>query len=170
MLIFQTRSFLDCLDGVVFRAHMKNHRYKSYYGDLGYYVDALSDILGGICLVVGCLLCFFRQRPLRLQARPATQSQSTRSSPTSDIGLEETELMVLNLDNEQTAVNSKILETKRNIILALSLFALRYSLSAMFWDRYVRVYEGMLDSYRNKSQRQVSSALISSDHHCSRHM
>lgn len=156
VLLFQLRSFLDCLDGVVFRAHMKNQRYKSYYGDLGYYVDALSDILGGTCLVIGCLLYFFKQRPLRSKLRQNNQSLSTRSSPTSDIAMEETELMMLNLEDEpKISLTNDIIESKGKIVSALSLFALRYSLSAMFWDRYVRIYEDLLDSSTNKTQQQV---------------
>ncbi|UJR15844.1 hypothetical protein I4U23_002770 [Adineta vaga] len=156
VLIFQARSFLDCLDGVVFRAHAKNQRYKSYYGDLGYYVDAISDILGGTCLVVGCLLYFFKQRPIvRSKTRQTTQSLSVRSSPTLDIGSEESELMILNLEDEQKETNCNLLETKDKIIISLSLFALRYSLSAMFWDRSVRLYEDLLDSSTNKAQQQA---------------
>ncbi|CAF1300334.1 unnamed protein product [Adineta steineri] len=160
VVIFQFRTFLDCLDGVVFRAHSKNQRYKSYYGDLGYYVDAISDILGGTCLIIGCLLYFLKQRPFRLKTRQMNQSLSAHSSPSSDFGLEETELMILNLKDESKLsltndINNSIFETKEKIIISLSLFALRYSLSAMFWDRYVRQYEDLLDSYKNKSQQQA---------------
>jgi hypothetical protein len=144
VLIFQFRSFLDCLDGVVFRAHTKNQRYKSYYGDFGYYIDAFSDILGGTCLVIGCLFYLNKQRPFRIITR---QVNRTRISPAN----EEIELMITNeMEDEQ-----KLPETKENILISLSLFALRYSLSAMFWDRDVHAYEDLLDSSTDKSQQQV---------------
>jgi hypothetical protein len=157
VLIFQIRCLLDSFDGVVFRAHMKNQRYKSYYGDVGYYVDALSDILGGTCLIIGCLLYFSKQRPLRLKTRQINQSLSPHSNSPNEIV---TDSMILNLEDEQTTpsindINNCIVETKETVLIALSLFALRYSLSAMFWDRYVRAYEDLLDSYTNKAQRQV---------------
>ncbi|CAF1559240.1 unnamed protein product [Adineta ricciae] len=155
VVIFQIRSFLDCLDGVVFRAHMKNQRYKSYYGDIGYYVDALSDVLGGVCLIVGCLLYFFKQRPVIRSKSRQPLPASTRSSPTLDIGSEESELMILNLEDEQKETNSIISESKGKIVLVLSIFSLRYSLSALFWDRSVRFYEDLLDSYTNKPQQQA---------------
>src|SRR5205085_363793 len=144
--------FLDCLDGVVFRAHTKNQHYKSYYGDLGYYIDALSDILGGACLVIGCLLYLNKYRPLRtITTRQINQSLSTRMSPPSSD--EETDLMILNIEDK--SINNDILETKERIFISLCLFALRYSLAAMFWDRDVRAYEELLDSYTDKTQQKV---------------
>jgi hypothetical protein len=144
VLIFEFRSFLDCLDGVVFRAHSKTQRYKSYYGGLGYYVDAFSDILGGICLVIGCLLYFYKHRTV-----------------TRRVSEEEMDLMVVNLDDEpKVASNNEIIESKGRIFIALSLFSLRYLLSAVFWDRGVRGYEGLLDSYTENAQELVRNNLI----------
>jgi hypothetical protein len=74
-------------------------------------------------------------------------------NPLNDIGNEETDLMILNLEESNNDIN--ILETKEKIIISLSLFALRYSLSAIFWDRNVRAYEYLLDTYTNKPERQV---------------
>ncbi len=139
VLIFEFRSFLDCLDGVVFRAHTKTQHYRSYYGGLGYYVDALSDILGGICLVVGCLLYFYKHRIV-----------------THRVSEEEMDLMILNLEDESKVVsNNEIIESKERIFIVLSLFALRYSLAAIFWDRGVRGYEQLLDSYVENAQQLV---------------
>ena len=147
VLIFEFRSFLDCLDGVIFRAHTKNQRYKSYYGGLGYYIDATSDILGGTCLVIGCLLYLLKRTGTR-------QGLSRRSSPSSDE--EEKDLTLLNLEDEpKVLLNNEVVETKQRVIISLSLFAFRYLLSAMFWDRNVRGYEELLDSYREKIQQQV---------------
>ena len=53
--LFQFRNFLDSFDGVIYRAHAKKSTYKSHYGSLGYFVDAFSDVFGGLCLI-GCYL------------------------------------------------------------------------------------------------------------------
>lgn len=47
VVLFQLRNFLDSFDGVIYRAHAKRANYKSHYGSFGYYVDAVSDVLGG---------------------------------------------------------------------------------------------------------------------------
>ena len=51
VLIFLFRNFLDSFDGVIYRAHAKKMTYKSHYGSLGYFVDAFSDVFGGLCLM-----------------------------------------------------------------------------------------------------------------------
>lgn len=45
--IFQFRNFLDSFDGVLYRAHARRTDYKSNYGSIGYFVDAVSDTFGG---------------------------------------------------------------------------------------------------------------------------
>jgi hypothetical protein len=163
VLIFQFRTFLDCFDGVIFRAHAKTKRYKSYYGSFGYYVDAFSDILGGTCLMIGCLLYFYKQRPVRTTG--LSRSHICSSPSISDNGCDETDLMVLNVDDESvtrlqlSSSNNEIshsqLESKDRIFMTLVLFSLRYSLAAMFWDRNVHAYEDLLDSRADTLQQEV---------------
>lgn len=172
VLIFQIRTFLDCLDGVVFRAHLQNKRYKSYYGSFGYYVDALSDILGGTCLIIGCLLHLYKQRPKRSNSNSNYSRSRTCSSPSiSDHSSEETDLMMLNVEDEfVTRINistnnesstNQQLESKETIFRTLLIFSFGYSLAAMFWDRYVRAYEDLLDSRADTIQQQVKQPMDS---------
>lgn len=169
VVIFQFRTFLDCLDGVVFRAHTNNKRYKSYYGNFGYYVDAFSDILGGTCLILGCLFYFYKQQPFR--STPA-RTNVCLSSSASDGGSEETDMMILNLEDDQTSSrmhspvsthsDNNLLETKRTIFLTLLFFSIRYSFAAMFWDRNVHAYENLLDSVPTTAQEKVRSNFLRS--------
>lgn len=167
VVIFQFRTFLDCLDGVVFRAHTQNKRYKSYYGNFGYYVDAFSDILGGVCLILGCLFYFYKQKPFR---STSPRTNVCLSSSASDGGNEETDMMILNLEDDQTSsridspigsqTDNNLLETKRTIFLTLLFFSVRYSLAAMFWDRNVHAYEDLLDSTVTTAQEKVRSSSL----------
>lgn len=61
--LFQFRNFLDSFDGVIYRAHAKKTAYKSHYGSLGYFVDAVSDTAGGVCLCVAVLIYFLKHLP-----------------------------------------------------------------------------------------------------------
>lgn len=63
--IFQFRNFLDSFDGVIYRAHAKKSTYKSHYGSLGYYVDAFSDVFGGLCLIGSITIYLLKHRPLK---------------------------------------------------------------------------------------------------------
>ena len=161
VLIFQLRTFLDSLDGVVFRARSHSKLYKSHHGDFGYYVDALSDILGGTCLMIGCLLYLYKERPARAVARRANLCPSP--SPTED-GCEEKDLMMLNIDSEPpstriqlspSSTSDTLLESKDRILIAMLLFSARYIAAAGFWDRYVVVYEDLLDKRADAPYQQV---------------
>lgn len=168
VVIFQFRTFLDCLDGVVFRAHAHSKRYKSHYGNFGYYVDAVSDILGGTCLILGCLFYFYKQRPFRSSP---SRTNLCLSSSASDGGSEETDMTMLNLEDDQSSsrmhspttttttttnnTDNNLLETKRTIFMTLLFFSIRYSLAAMFWDRDVHAYEDLLDSQPMTVQEKV---------------
>ncbi|CAF1181214.1 unnamed protein product [Didymodactylos carnosus] len=211
VILFLIRNFLDCLDGVVYRAHLKNKRYKSYYGSFGYYVDALSDIIGGTCLILSCLFYFFKNPPfctsnITLLSRLPSLSRTTRTvsstSTSSEANGTDTILVLTNNDPKldiypenddyQTITNIRhsplssptlsltnhlnnlssrsstllstttvvqqtqsqlvplglqsVVESKETIFLTVLAFALRYSLSAIFWDRSLRWYEYLLDS------------------------
>lgn len=65
--------------------------------------------------------------------------------------------ILVNLEEESKVlpINGNTLETKRRIVFTLCLFALRYSLAAMFWDRTVREYEELLDAPADKLQQSV---------------
>jgi len=56
--LFQLRNFLDSFDGVVYRARSRTRAYASNYGSGGYWVDALSDTLGGKTRTFA-FVCFF---------------------------------------------------------------------------------------------------------------
>ena len=63
-VLFHIRNFLDSLDGIIYRAHMKQRVFKSNYGSLGYLVDAVSDTVGGVCLTLSIAVLLCRRRPV----------------------------------------------------------------------------------------------------------
>lgn len=55
------RSWLDDLDGVVYRSHTNSKgRYQSNHNTFGYYVDIYSDIIGGIFLMFGVMFYLWK--------------------------------------------------------------------------------------------------------------
>lgn len=63
-VLFHMRNFLDSLDGIIYRAHVKQNTFRSNYGSFGYFVDCVSDIIGGICLSLSILIYLYRRRPM----------------------------------------------------------------------------------------------------------
>lgn len=144
VIIFQIRIFLDSFDGVIFRKQIRVQRYKSYYGDFGYFVDAFSDVLGGTCLILSCLIYFSKQR--------------------SNVLNDETDYMTVDNDDKQILLpnssTTNLIESKSKILSTLLSFSLRYSIAAFFWDRSVRTYEDLLDSSPKNQHVKVSQLSI----------
>jgi len=98
---------------------------------------------------------------LRSTIQQVNQSLLIRKNNcSSDIGSDEIDFMLLNVEDEKrflstNDINNNLVETKERIFISIGLFALRYSLAAMFWDRDVHAYEDLLDSHTNKLQQQV---------------
>ncbi|KAL5012364.1 hypothetical protein ScPMuIL_010915 [Solemya velum] len=53
VILFEFRSWLDTLDGTVYRSHAADKIYTSHTSQLGYYVDITADTLGGVFFCVG---------------------------------------------------------------------------------------------------------------------
>jgi hypothetical protein len=84
--IFQFRNFLDSFDGVIYRAHAKKSIYRSNYGSMGYFVDAFSDVFGGLCLIGSLAIYFLKHRPLHKKLTKCFRTASTDDqSPTTHI-------------------------------------------------------------------------------------
>lgn len=76
-VIFHVRNFLDSLDGVIYRAHVKQTTFKSNYGSFGYLVDAVSDTVGGVCLSLGVALYLLKKRPVMPSAAVNSRASAT---------------------------------------------------------------------------------------------
>ncbi|XP_070184363.1 uncharacterized protein, partial [Littorina saxatilis] len=74
VVLFEIRTFLDALDGVVYRSHSNTKGiYQSVRSSLGYYVDISCDGFGGVFLMLGVLVYLFRRFD------PTKQSQTEAS-------------------------------------------------------------------------------------------
>jgi hypothetical protein len=83
VIIFQFRNFLDSFDGVIYRAHAKKSIYRSNYGSIGYFVDAFSDVFGGLCLIGSLAIYFLKHRPLNKKLTKCFRTASSEDqSPT----------------------------------------------------------------------------------------
>ncbi|GFO46906.1 ceramide phosphoethanolamine synthase [Plakobranchus ocellatus] len=74
--IFFFRTWLDSLDGIVYRAHAGRHlQYNSGYSSIGYFVDGFVDTLGGYFLSFGVLFYLWK----RFGVLPSCMSSSSSS-------------------------------------------------------------------------------------------
>lgn len=150
--IFQFRNFLDSFDGVIFRVHANKTSYASHYGSLGYYVDAFSDVFGGICLVGSIALCLLRNRPPRKSltrcfrlADDLGESGSAMEKSTLTRSSSSDDFFSSSLNNSFRK-HDDFFATKITILTSVALLGIRIAVSALFWDRSVHAYQDLLDS------------------------
>lgn len=161
--LFQFRNFLDSFDGVIYRAHAKRTTYKSHYGSIGYFVDAFSDVFGGICLIGSVAIYLLKNRPLNKNL-----TKCFRIADDVDIESDEKSAQ-LNSSPSHTSSTASFFRkgssyhkepglyaTKLAILASVGLLGIRLALSALFWDRSVHAYEDLLDSTAKSALHQVN--------------
>ena len=63
--MFEFRTFLDVLDGVIYRAQTANKMFVSGWGSLGFFIDATSDTVGSLFILFGTLYRYNKFPPLK---------------------------------------------------------------------------------------------------------
>lgn len=140
VVLFQIRMFLDDLDGHVARErrHIKGER--SEVGSIGYWVDGVCDLLGVTSMVIGILLYLKNNPPRRgYKGTPASTlpyHQLKEINSSEDIEKEHTDV----------GISYKTKVTLQRIVQVLGLFSGQMVLSSLAWNRYIDIYQEMLEN------------------------
>lgn len=137
--IFEVRTFLDCLDGVVYRARAHQGANISNFGSIGYIVDGIADTLGSVALLFGCYLYLRRHHVRRGYSKLSLATCENGSSPTSS----------------PVGHGNGVPITHRRIMGVLACFGLQLAISAWFWDRYIAGYHDLLESPQASEQQVI---------------
>ncbi|XP_045781181.1 ceramide phosphoethanolamine synthase [Maniola jurtina] len=140
IVLFQIRMFLDDLDGHVARErkHIKGER--SEVGSIGYWVDGICDLIGVTAMMIGILLYLKNNPPRRgykgtpVSTLPYHQLKEINSSE--DIEKEHTD----------TGISYKTKVTFQRIVQVIGLFSGQMVLSSLAWNRYIDMYQDMLEN------------------------
>ena len=137
VVIFEIRSCLDILDGVVFRAQHKRIKFESGHGTLGWYLDSGADIFGSLFFAVGVVIFYNRNPPLR--NKPGLIKMKDEESA---VKL----LSDASADEDDSAVSHRRLRFSRKAInLTVLLYAVQVFLRSALWDHFLQKYDDMLD-------------------------
>ena len=144
IVLFQLRMFLDDLDGHVARErkHIKGER--SDVGTLGYWVDGICDLIGVIAMMIGITL-YLRNNPPR---------RGYKNTPVSTLPYHQLKEINSTEDIEKdycadNGISYKTKVTFAKIAQVISLFSGQMLLSSLAWNRYIDIYQGMLENYYN---------------------
>lgn len=141
IVLFQIRMFLDDLDGHVARErkHIKGER--SEVGTLGYWVDGICDLIGVVALMIGVGLYLKNNPPRRgykgtpVSTLPYHQLKEINS--TEDIEKEHT---------AEVGISYKTKVTFQRIVQVIGLFSGQMVLSSLAWNRYIDIYQELLEN------------------------
>lgn len=145
VLMYLFRSWLDDLDGVVYRSHTHTKgMYISNHNTFGYYVDIYSDIIGGIFLMIGILFSLWKvllpANGGNYTSLPVTKTDSGQASPVPNSSPnKKTSFNILNVftGNER---HSGVIFTKRYIFLKTLSVGLMIAVASGTWDKCVERY------------------------------
>ncbi|XP_063835267.1 ceramide phosphoethanolamine synthase [Ostrinia nubilalis] len=142
IVLFQIRMFLDDLDGHVARErkHIKGER--SEVGTLGYWVDGVCDLIGVIAMMTGIVIYLKNNPPRRgykgtpVSTLPYHQLKEINSSE--DIEKDHTAAEI--------GISYKTKVTFQRIVQVLGLFSGQMVLSSLAWNRYIDIYQDVLEN------------------------
>lgn len=137
VILFQVRTFLDDLDGHVARM-LKNIRgERSEIGTSGYYMDGICDGLGCIALMIGVFI-YLKNNPPR---RGYTQLQSIIPITGGNNGTGSDN----NNSDTLSSVIYKVKVTTKKVGRKILCFSGQLLLSSTAWNRYIALYQDMLE-------------------------
>lgn len=129
VVLFQFRTFLDDLDGHVARQKKHIRGERSEIGTAGYYIDGVCDALGCVALMIGVFV-YLRNNPPR---RGYTQLQAILPLSSDTKG------------SSETGVTYKVKVTTKKVARKILCFSGQLLLSSTGWNRYIALYQDMLE-------------------------
>lgn len=162
ILLYQLRSWLDDLDGVVYRSHSKTKgKYQSNHNTLGYYVDIYSDLIGGTALMFGILFFLWKTLPLNTYSQlPVTKplengssSPLANGSPTRKFIFNGSILHMMLPGSEKSSGGGY---SKQFIFFKCFCFGILMGVAAQTWDIVVADYTNLLQVDLENAELTVS--------------
>lgn len=138
LLLFEFRTWLDGLDGVVFRSRAKESTYHSHRNSSGYYIDVVCDTVGGFALSFGVLFYLFKYFDKKVVDVPLWTKNGTNGST-----------------NGHTSVPSKKL-----IFYKTLCYGVMIGLASKCWDMQVDQMEGLFEKPIHDAALTVRNALF----------
>ncbi|XP_020295919.1 ceramide phosphoethanolamine synthase [Pseudomyrmex gracilis] len=135
VLLFQVRAWLDDLDGHVARTRLNIKGERSDVGSIGYIVDGVCDGLGCIALLIG-IFFFLKRNPNR--------RAGYERLPTTWISLSSPSLSSSSSSPSPHCTVPSWKSPLYNVLMV----GLHFSLSSIGWNRYITLYQDLLETDR----------------------
>lgn len=158
VLIYELRSFLDAFDGTVFRAHAANKRYESHHSELGFWVDSVSDTIGGFALSFAVLFCLYWKTPPKKELSLLPWAMEEKNGVRKDVAVEKHDIRTYKY------------YTKKFIFWVCLCFGLQVGLASAMWDQTMWKLTDIFNTKLDNPELVVSIAFILIDILCSQRL
>ena len=152
-IMFEVRSCLDVMDGVVYRAQHKTTTLVSGWGSMGYWIDGMADVLGSFFIILGTIYRWNICPPINDRPK-ANKYKEVKDS--SDI--ETTSSFLSPSDNGKGAGDtSQSVErhSRKHVLKICFLITLSVIVRSRMWDYFIQSYHELLGVQRTDiSSRQ----------------
>ena len=140
--LYEVRSMLDVLDGVVYRAQAASTEFLSGWGTYGYLTDALADTIGGLFVMCGSIYRLNKYLPFKNPEDLAKLKYKFRNYD------EESCEALLSADDscseEAEELYSLKRYTRRVVNLSILFFTFTVILRSGLWDHFNHGYHNLL--------------------------
>lgn len=135
VIMFEIKTWLDSLDGVIHRSHSNDPVYKSHKTTLGYFVDGISDTISGIGISLGVLFFLFKTRHGNNKVRKTNLPADIEN----------------NIDNYEKVHLPE--NSKKSLIWICWCYGFQIAVASASWDKRIEGMEYVLQTdLKNKTQ------------------
>ena len=134
VILYETRSCIDIMDGVVFRAQQRGQTsFSNGWGTFGYYFDAGADIVGGLGLAIAVTVLFTRHLPSKTNKSHDLESGQKLLA---DSG---------SADEHDDGTWGKRV-SRRTVYITIFLFVVQVITRSGLWDHFLHSYHQLLEA------------------------
>jgi len=142
--LFEFRSFLDILDGVIYRTQRGTTTFVSGWGSMGYWIDGMADVFGSLFIMLGTLYRYNKCPPLKNHASKINKYNGTFKDNS------DTEAATNFLSADPGSENSSVERHTKSYAFKICLYVtLMVVVRSRMWDHFQQVYRGLLGVPRN---------------------
>jgi len=137
-IMFEVRSCLDVLDGVIYRAQSKTATFVSGWGSMGYWIDGMADVFGSLFIILGTIYRWNKCPPLK------DRSKTNKYKEAKDV---ESATKLLSSDAEESGgeILPGVERHSRKYAIGVCLFVtLTVVARSRMWDHFQQSYHELL--------------------------
>jgi len=144
VILFEFRSMLDILDGVIYRAQAHTKMYTSGWGSWGYMIDGLADTIGSLFIMIGTLYRFNKYPPLK-NYHGTVAKHKDKLYKSEDV--ESASKLLMSDDSCSEEVEELYglkRETRTHVNLVTLFFTITVVIRSALWDHFNHEYHELL--------------------------